>query len=1072
MRRTCNAGYQRSSSGSACVACAAGTDFRVAQTDLRESVTQQKCQACTACVAGATYESGACTATRDRVCTACTGQCGPGQRISSVCTVTQNTQCAACATACAAGKYLSGDKCTGTTQTDVVLDSCRACLSESECEAGKTYLNFACSGSGLSKNACSGCSSRVCPAGQYSGGCGGLKDTQCLPYTACGAGFFLSGWGETTNGVCVRCRDCAGQGLVTKAACSAYFDAVCGGQVCGPGQPCSAGGFCDYVSLPSSPSCGACPVGYGSDGYVCVECPEGKTCDRNGTVACNGQCDALVRSECDAALGYAMCEEGLSSCGNNASVSSLLPPEVVVVWRGTYRTPQAGDCVTYFRCAVGYSRRFTPGGGVGCVPCTGKPALTTRYVSGGLTDNDAGSCLWECDYGKQQTVAWNGTACVQGPRLATTPWHAAGWYGAAGGGGGVATCGRERTSEANTTLTQQAGCLACPPLPAMGQRALDTVECGWTCASGWVQRGARCVAVWQDGWLCDDEGVTLDAAGQCVASSVPWNRAGTRKAGVMLVEQASLGAAVAWINETRSAVGVFGTLEPGKGPQAWLRVPSSSDGGNNNNNDHSSTATTRIAGLLCSAAMLQMPEGGGEGLFVVGTVCNSSFLVYFNVTDYNLNASKRVAPAGLQVLIGQPGSPGWADGFRTQARFRTELHVAVSASSNSTNSILGAPAIWVLDRWNCVVREVVVWPRPGDYRTRVYTVHGLTERFYSVVPPQPKCYGPGSLAGPRRFWDLGQGGLALFTDDRGLWQLNLGSGELGLVLSESGASGRFEADEVVAVALLRDAGAVGGQTALLLRTGQPAVLVVRAVEEACPADTTSRAGGDCVVRCESLGGYYVNASSGACMACGSPVCKAGEGLVRCTRGEPARCEACPVLADSDGARAWVVPGSCDPRLRRLRGPLCPVGHYAVDVAGAGVVCEPCPVSRSGIVTTTLGAGATRPEQCRCNALSKWLRRRGSDGACVSEAEQVYPVPAFGVGCPGGGGPPPNASLLDGHGYGRCLWRCNAGFYRRTGSGWLDKCGACETPGGPVTAASAWRTDGDDDAPLSCEALLQ
>ncbi len=46
--------------------------------------------------------------------------------------------------------------------------------------------------------------------------------------------------------------------------------------------------------------------------------------------------------------------------------------------------------------------------------------------------------------------------------------------------------------------------------------------------------------------------------------------------------------------------------------------------------------------------------------------------------------------AGLGVLIGRAESPGWADGFQTQARLQTELHVAMGVD-NAT--------LWVLDRY-------------------------------------------------------------------------------------------------------------------------------------------------------------------------------------------------------------------------------------------------------------------------------------------------------------------------------------------------------------------------------------
>ncbi len=258
--RSCNAGYDRSSSG-LCVQCPAG-NFRLLPQPVAEGATLTKCAGCTSCQDGVNYETTTCTSTQDRVCSTCRASCGAGNRIQTRCTVTSNTVCVPCATKCPAGKYLTDDVCGGSTTNDVVLDNCLACLTESDCAPGRTFLNGLCDGTGKAKNACQGCTPKTCNSGYYSGGCGGLSDTQCLPYRMCKAGEYLSGASGTTDGQCVPCSaSCSVLGLTTVASCSRFADTVCGGDMCGAGKPCiGSRRFCDYLATPEQPSCGSCPV--------------------------------------------------------------------------------------------------------------------------------------------------------------------------------------------------------------------------------------------------------------------------------------------------------------------------------------------------------------------------------------------------------------------------------------------------------------------------------------------------------------------------------------------------------------------------------------------------------------------------------------------------------------------------------------------------------------------------------------------------------------------------------------------------------------------------------------------
>ena len=753
-------------------------------------------------------------------------------------------------------------------------------------------------------------------------------------------------------------------------------------------------------------------LGYSStfENWECVECPEGKTCDRNGVASCDGQCGPGIRSECDAALGYARCEAGC-----NASLSPHMAPQ----WRGTYQSPAQGECTTYIRCNAGFFKRFTTDGKLSCQPCLGIPTLASP-LSAGLTPNDPASCLWECEYGLQQRVVWTGTTCSGAGDRGDVPKHKPGWYG--GLRAPEQTCGGgEFTTQANTTL-DAGGCMACPRRPANSIAVPGGVQCEWVCPPGFVARGARCVRAWRVGEPCDDAGVGKDAAsGACVQSAVPWNAAGTRKVAPRVVVDPNGPTQGTWVTSP--------ALQPYIIQDSLVKRHAVQYNGE----------VYPVIRPICSMVAARL---GGRN-YMLGAVCGQAFLAYVELPPggrvWNMYP--------VRVLIGQPAKPGWADGFRTQAQFQTELYVAKGTDDTS---------LWVLDRWNCVVREVTVWDTPGDYRTRVYTVHGLTDRFALRVQPGPKCYGPGSLAGPRRFWDVG-GGVLVFTDDHGLWQLHVATGELASVMGEGWAVGRvFEADSLVAVAL-------AGKAVMYLGFSGGATWTVRASVEPCPDDTTSMAGGDCAVQC-GWPGSFVDPATGLCVPCGVSACGVGYELVGCTRGRQAWCRACETPAQTVGnyTRVFVVAGTCDERRMRYKAPPCPVGMYAKESGGW---CEACPTSASGIAPKTMTASATRVEQCKCLA---WQGlRRAADGACVGEALYVYPGEAA-RGC-GLCNVPPNATLVDGHGYGRCQWECDAGFYRNLDmtTGWGERCKRC-TRVGYYDESRRPATRGDDGAPLSCE----
>ena len=975
----CGAGYVRNGAGTACVACGSGTYREASQNRLAEAATSNACYACAVCLSG-TYQSRACAAARDTGCTSCSTACPVGRYIARACGSTSDIGCDLCTRNCSAGYRLTLLTCSGQSSVDEVLLACKACKVLGDCPAGY-YLDRLCAGTETVDNQCVPCNTnKACTSDQYKGGCSGLVDTTCLPFTVCPTGQYLEDESSTRDGYCMPCSTCVDTTVMR--ACSKYQDTVCRGKSCSAGYPCNprltasnrSAYFCNY----DQSFCGVCPYGYGSDGMYCLECPRGSTCDRIGQVACRGQCGAGVTSRCETLndLGYAVCD---TAC--------VLPsPQNRIAWRGSAVRAGSGDCATYFQCSVGYYKSFATGGSVACLPCAERrpsQGLTDRWVTEGLSVGDPSSCLWEC---RRELARWDGSAatCVAragGSNLAAT--NIAGWW--AGG-----ACGLGKTSEALSAVGQEE-CLACMPLVAdRMQWVAGSVECAWTCLlSNDLKLGGACVPRRRD---CAQEGLVVGADGSCVSTSYPWNLAGFVKTG-WGVPVKGLG-----VQEAGGSDGVV--LTTGMGGFQYRHNVTVPALGN---------LRRRVEGQMCSGVRANM----GGYWYVFGALCNQSFLVYVNLS----------APdgQGLGVLIGS-NSRGWRDGFRTQALFESELYVASGAG-------LGG-SLFVLDTWNCLVREVVVWDRPGSYLTRVYTLWGNQEKL-GLVPPQPKCYGTDALAWPRRFWVLRDGWLA-FTDENGVWQLHVGTRELLAMIGES--VGGFEADGLVGLD-------VTDRFTLRLYFAGGVMWSVPALQEACPPDTTSLAGGDCVVACQRLDSAgravrYVDAGTGACRPCSVLDCGPGYVFVACSGRADGYCQACPSVA----GMVYTLAGSCAGSTMRLAAP-CRAGWYA---GVGGIFCEACPP-----YTTTQYGLATRAEQCKCLA---GLVRKG--GQCV--AEDLF---RFEDACvlDGACSVPANARVTTGY---ACAWECNAGYYRDSLAGFASQCRPCLVGSG--------RTRGDDDSPWSCE----
>jgi hypothetical protein len=989
--RDCNAGFKKNQQGTACESCASGS-YREASSNRRvETEPANNCLPCDVCVSGSTYQTRACTSTLRTLCTRCTASCGTGKYISSACTPLTNTVCTSCATRCPADFRRSlGVACSGNKNFDQVLAACVPCRKLGDCLSGY-YLTFVCDGSRFEDNACRECSVKSCPSDQYAGGCQNLTDTQCLPFTSCGPGKYLEDESRTRDGVCKPCGSCGE--LQTLKPCTRYENVICRGDSCGQYTPCKrrtgqnrSAYFCYYGAGVGLEYCGVCPSGYDSDGQYCLECPRGMTCNRVGEVECRGQCGPGVSSRCETNwdFGFAVCDTPCS-----LSASSFRIP-----WRGSYVRAEGTDCATYFLCGVGYYKNFTPGGSVECQQCNSGPG-DGQFATDGLSVGDAASCLWECRRALTLQAVDNGVVTCA-PRTGTTQpaTNEAGMWFFNGVGG---SCGVGQTSEAQRAI-KAAECLACPPLVPDVQGWLGrTTQCEWTCLRETDDlRGGSCVSRRYD---CNAPGLVQFETLPCVSTSFPWNRAGYRKTGWGVpVRNGSM----VLVSDYPSSV-AFATRGWGVTGRHTVTV--------------AGYETRTVEGPLCSATNATVL--GKE--YVFGAVCNRSFLVWMDL--------QAGAGGGLKVLIGNT-TRGWRDGFRTQALFESELYVAWG----------GGSSLFVLDRWNCLMREVVIWERPGDYRTRAYTLWGITADLVGLVPPQPRCVGPGALAWPRRWWQLADGWL-LFTDEDGLWQMHSESKELREVVREG--TGVFEESDLVEQVQVS-----ADRLALLIRFVGGEVWTVRAAEEACASGYTSLPGGECTLECvwKSSAGvptrYVDRSTTGECRLCSVLNCGVGFEPVLCTAEADGYCRPCASVA----GLVYTVAGTCEPTTMRKPAP-CEAGSYAVP--GGAYYCEVCP-----LYTSTRFAGANRTEQCKC--LDGLARR---DGGCVGEG--LYGYDAGVCSRVGGCEVPGNARVLPvGYGGEACRWACNAGYYRDRLAGFADQCRRCLSGG--------VRTSGDDDSPWSCE----
>lgn len=674
--------------------------------------------------------------------------------------------------------------------------------------------------------------------------------------------------------------------------------------------------------------CRSCPPGWTASGAFCVECDPLKSCDRNGTAACDGACAAGRFPTCDPATRRVSCQ------GCTLNLTALAEGRRSLTRGGVLDAPEL--CAAYFKCDAGYYLATQASNGeLACLPCSvPEPSQAGwAFLSRGLTFGDKFSCLY---------------APVR-PRLNDNSF---GEYGSP-----LRSCPVGKTSEPGMALLES-HCVACPLQPEMGGFGAESPVCRPTCDPGYEQRGEACVLSDHASLDCDREGYVVDSEGSCAPAPLPWSPPGWQASPEVDVVVSLRGEAWAAVDaegdfrvlratgalarpgvpdfcaELGSAIQVKGyvqdkplftqacrDLESHKlyhlasaGPAAkYLYAFLERPFGNNNRfvmwqvqravvvpargNPGQVWQTFRLPAKACSAVVV-------PGEYVYLALCGSTFISYVKQLDYmqsgadpdnppfTLEGTQYVLGRRTGVLIGQEAS-GSADGMVGQALFRGPLSLAATSDPRR---------LLVADLGGCRIVEVSV-DQPGSFLTRATTV-GSAGCFSGEFP----------LPYPRAIVSVLGGAAALFVTDQGLVQLDARMRRFALVLGADQL--RSAVGEPRWIRVEQD----GGRVVLDNETHSAAL--TRRLQGACPGREMSRRGGACAA-CAT--GTY--STGGACAPCSTPTCGEGFKLVPCADSADARCEACTETATyffRYGEQCQIVP----------KYP-CPPDFYGLDD------CYPC-----------------------------------------------------------------------------------------------------------------------------------
>ena len=238
---------------------------------------------------------------------------------------------------------------------------------------------------------------RPCPGGTY-GGCLGDGAQNC---TACGAGFYSSGIGQTNPSTCLMCLAGTYSSNSASVNCEACPAGTYNTEISAPASnkclACLAGKYGTMLGSPSSENCLDCgygkynPVQGADDPSDCLACASGTYTGVNGTTNCS-ECGVGSFAVTEASV-CSLCSPGTFAAAR-ASSCGVCPP-------GLFSTPDSPICLACApgeyndrnasaNCSLCEAGRYSTGGASGCLTCT-----YGTYSSG--------SGFWycnECDNGR------------------------------------------------------------------------------------------------------------------------------------------------------------------------------------------------------------------------------------------------------------------------------------------------------------------------------------------------------------------------------------------------------------------------------------------------------------------------------------------------------------------------------------------------------------------------------------------------------------------------------------------------------------------------------------------------
>eukprot|EP00054_Salpingoeca_dolichothecata_P028325 m.214394 g.214394 ORF g.214394 m.214394 type:complete len:6684 (-) comp26186_c0_seq6:25-20076(-) len=446
-----------------CRVCEDGLEFEISPCGGEAGKTNRQCESCTSRCGQGQYLVGECGGTSNPTCQKCATECDAGFYLSGTCGGRQTTTCKECHEDCAtcfgggndqcrscpADTYLLGTRCvtdcgnnhyeqdadpqvTGDSSTcepchvncnncdGAGPGSCTSCptglfLQDGFCvEVCTDSVEFANSAT----RACEAC--RTCPSGQYkTGGCDGVADTTCKPWTQCEEDATY----EVLSPTALRDRQCAPCTLT----CGVGEELI--GECSGTSNPqCSKCRTGKYKDTKGPEACEPCTSDCeGEDAYLagsctetttpfCVmcteECPAGEYLSGTCTLASDRTCKTCTRCEEGQYQSRSCSSDHDRTCAN--CVQTCPADQYLTGSCGPANDPTAStscqDCTTeedcdsnqYLEgeCNTAQDPRANPtcqDCDKTCATCDGGSSTDCTSCNAPLALNDQGECVDECE---------------------------------------------------------------------------------------------------------------------------------------------------------------------------------------------------------------------------------------------------------------------------------------------------------------------------------------------------------------------------------------------------------------------------------------------------------------------------------------------------------------------------------------------------------------------------------------------------------------------------------------------------------------------------------------------------